>query len=178
MGAAAAPGSRAPVGVPGTAEGGSWLLGHAHRRRCPRRLTGDGAPVADGLDERAREVQHDEAKAVVHVAAAVEAWSGEDAATARLASRPWWTAAWERGERERERWEVEGVSGSGGSASGVHQEERRGAGARGSKARQWWGALWCMVDTKSFHRVRGVRCCARLGVRFRHIRCRFGPWRL
>ena len=91
MGAAAAPGSRAPVGVPGTAEGGSWLLGHAHRRRCPRRLTGDGAPVADGLDERAREVQHDEAKAVVHVATAVGAWSGEDAAAASSASRPWRT---------------------------------------------------------------------------------------
>ena len=143
MGAAAAPGSRAPVGVPGTAEGGSWLLGHAHRRRCPRRLTEDGAPVADGLDERAREVQHDEAKAVVHMAVAVEVWSGEDTAAASLASRPWWTAVWERGERERERWGVEGVSGSGGSASGIHQEERRGAGACGMEVER----CSCMAAT-------------------------------
>jgi hypothetical protein len=34
---------------------------------------GDDTPVADGLGERVREVQHDEAKAVGHVAAAVGA---------------------------------------------------------------------------------------------------------
>jgi hypothetical protein len=50
-----------------------------------RQLTGGGAPVVDGLGERAREVQHAEAKAVVHVAAAVGAWSGEDAAAASSA---------------------------------------------------------------------------------------------
>ena len=38
-----------------------------------QQLTGSGAPVADGLGERAREVQHDESEAVVHVAAAVGA---------------------------------------------------------------------------------------------------------
>ena len=52
---------------------------------------GDGDTATDGLGERAREVQHDEAKAVVHVAAAVGAWSGEDAAAASSASRPWRT---------------------------------------------------------------------------------------
>ena len=61
-----------------------------------RQLTGGGAPVADGLGERAREVQHDEAKAVVHVAVAMGAWSGEDAVAASSASRPWRTrvSAW------------------------------------------------------------------------------------
>jgi hypothetical protein len=42
------------------------------------------APVADGLGERVREVQHDEAKAVGHVATAVGGWSGEDAGGSEL----------------------------------------------------------------------------------------------
>jgi hypothetical protein len=49
-----------------------------------RRLIGGGATMADGLGERAREVQHDEAKAVVHVAAAVGAWSSEDVGGSEL----------------------------------------------------------------------------------------------
>ena len=52
---------------------------------------GDGDTATDGLGERAREVQHDEAKAVVHVAVAMGAWSGEDAVAASSASRPWRT---------------------------------------------------------------------------------------
>ena len=56
------------------------------------------------MGEHAREVQHDEAKAVVHVAAAVGAWSSEDAAAASSARRPWWTrprAALQRGRARR-----------------------------------------------------------------------------
>ena len=73
------------------------------------------------------------------------------------------------GWSERGDGEPEGVSGSGKGSlrrSVMAEQGRRGEDARGSKARQWWGALWCMATTKSFHRVRGVRCCARLGVRF------------
>jgi hypothetical protein len=66
------------------------------------RLIGGGAPVADGLGEHAREVQHDEAKAVVHVAMAVGAWSGEDAGGNELSRQPWRTAAREQGECESE----------------------------------------------------------------------------
>jgi hypothetical protein len=49
-----------------------------------RRLIGGSATVADGLGERAREVQHDDAKAVVHVAAVVGAWSSEDVGGSEL----------------------------------------------------------------------------------------------
>ena len=66
-----------------------------------RQLTGGGAPVADGLGERAREVQHDEAKAVVHVAVAMGAWSGEDAVAASSASRPWRTRVSARSEARK-----------------------------------------------------------------------------
>jgi hypothetical protein len=45
---------------------------------------GGGTPVADGLGERVREVQHDEAKAVGHVATAMGAWSGEDTGGSEL----------------------------------------------------------------------------------------------
>jgi hypothetical protein len=47
--------------------------------------------VVNGLGERAREVQHDEAKAVVHMAEAAGAWSGEDAGGSELSHRPWRT---------------------------------------------------------------------------------------
>ena len=96
-------GARAPVVRHGWHRGGPTRPGHARRRLGRRQLTGGGAPVADGLGERAREVQHDEAKAVVHVAVAVGAWSGEDAVAVSWSRRPWRTAARERGERERER---------------------------------------------------------------------------
>ena len=62
---------------------------------------GDGDTATDGLGERAREVQHDEAKAVVHVVVAMGAWSGKDVVAASSASRPWRTRVSARSEARK-----------------------------------------------------------------------------
>ena len=77
-----------------------------------------------------------------------EGWSGGSSSGSELGGGIHGSRALARGREREGRWRGErGVSASGGEASGVHQEERRGTGARGSKARQWWGALGGMEDT-------------------------------
>jgi hypothetical protein len=62
-------------------QGGPAMHGGDMQRR---QLTGGGALVANGLDEHAREVQHDKVKVVVHVATAMGAWSSKDAGSSEL----------------------------------------------------------------------------------------------
>ena len=65
-----------------------------------------------------------------------------------------------RGSSKKGEGEPEGVSGSGRGSlrrSVMAEQGRRGVDARGSKARQWWGALGGMVATKANRRARGVQ---------------------
>jgi hypothetical protein len=66
-------GQCAPVGGQGPAGGGSWPSGHVRRQRAGTAARRHGKFSGYGFGTHAHEVQHDEVKAVVHVAAAVRA---------------------------------------------------------------------------------------------------------
>jgi hypothetical protein len=105
-----------------------------------RRLIGGGATVADGLGERAREVQHDEAKAVVHVAATVGAWSGEDMGSSEL-ERPAMADGYTRARGASREWR--GME----RALWCFSTSAQGAGAR-PRGRER-SSPWRMADTST-----------------------------
>jgi len=158
-----------PAGLLGSARGGPRRLGHARAAAAAAATGASTATVAVCDGEHERDVKEMAAKLRAVLVGSEETGSGGNGsggmsfATASMAA-PFRSARSTR-ERGKESGEASECSGS----SGVRIWRRRGRAARGAevgRAAAMECALCCMAATETKQRTRGVRLCARLGVRF------------
>jgi hypothetical protein len=112
----ASPSPGASTGARGLARDGPRWFGHVRRRLTAVRHGGGGGALAMlGPGKHVREVDNDEAKAIVHSAMSAVVRNGGMAVAARSFARPWRACS---AESERERGEAKGEVSDGAGSSG------------------------------------------------------------